>query len=339
MTYPKGSYEQRILGYVEHHEKATMLDLFPVARVDTTRVKDIVKDLVKRQELEEFKQGHFRLGPKAPALEAGAAVERALPDKVLAALAARKRATRNVLASAVGQPPASLTAVLKAMSDAGLIGLDGSAWVLKRKGEARVAKAPPAKAAEPPPKARGRTKYPPAASPMPQPVRSAAPAMVVRPTPAPPTVPPPPVAAFAAVQPAVRIEPLAAKPALEPLGAAAPSRAAPAPAIVRTSEGAWDDGFAFALVERPARAVVLDDLLDLSDLGEEATSRDGWVELRWDAGRGVLAVAPVAERTRHAVRMEGGKVASPHPALLLGKGESLVEWDEETASFLFATPR
>jgi DNA-binding MarR family transcriptional regulator len=332
MTYPKGSYEHRVLSFLERNKKASMAEMFPVVRIDPTRVKDIVRELVKRGELDEYKPGHFRLGPEAPALD-GTGSDGDLEGLLLGALSLKGRATRNVLASAVGQPPASLTQVLRAMSERGLISLDGSAWVLTKKGEAQApkVKAPleePAPSAAPPMRSRRR----------------------ITPMPAPPTVKAPtapaPLAARAQVPaaPAAVLTPPRLLPtATPPAPAFAPPPATPSPPRTESPSGrpkvtAWDEGFSFALIPRAAKALVLEELLDLSDLGAEAAAKDGWVELRWDGDQRVLAVVPLTERSRHAVRMEGSRVVSPHPARLLGAGTFRVEWDVGATAFLVSQP-
>lgn len=343
MTYPKGSYEYRILSFLQRNKKASLAELFPVVRIDTSRVKDIVKELVKRDELVEFKPGHFRLGPAAPGLDE-AGTDGGLEAELLAALAARGRASRNVLASAVGQPPALLMQVLRTLSERGLIHLDGSAWVLTSKGEAKApkTKVPPGTEDAPPsPKARGRRRISPAPVPAPPTTRPAAASEVPgAPAEAMPSplvaVPPPPKPSHPSL--AAPVSPATVKAPQQASATGAPSapelalsKRGPTPAA---PPGAWDEAFVFVPLPREAKAAVLDEVLDLSDLGQEATSKDGWVELRWDAGRRVLAVVPVAERSRHAVRMEDGRVTSPHPVRLLGAGAFGVAWDADTKAFL-----
>ncbi|MCA1812446.1 MAG: Lrp/AsnC family transcriptional regulator [Halobacteriales archaeon] len=338
MAYAKGSYEHRILAHLKRNGRASLAEFFPVARIDTTAVKNLVKELTKRGELEEYKPGHYQLGPNAPELEHDPQAE--LGERILGVLGEKGRATRNALSSATGQPAGALKDVLKGLADRGLIEMDSSGWSLTKRGQARV---PSLAEAEPTPKeekqARRRAKLPPAppkptmpaeppkVAPAPMvpalpktvpapapPPQVTRPSAIVRPTPSPQVVP-----ASAASLPVPPPKPLAKAPA-----------PTPRPAASKPVTPAWDDGFVFVRVPRVPFARVTAGVLDVSD----AALPDGWVELRWDGTGRRMAVVPLQERTRQAVRMEAGCVATPHSAALLGEGRFPARWDAPVGALL-----
>lgn len=318
MGYAKGSYEHRILTFLARNERSSMAELFPVVRIDTSRVRDIVRDLVRKGEVEEYKPGHFRLGPKAPRLDE--APDEALDDRILAALAEKGRATRNVLSSATGRPAAALTGILKGLSDRGLIELDGSAWVLTKRGAAKVPakEAPPAEEA-PATRARGRKRIAPAPAPS---TPTQAPTL---PAPGPTAPAPEPRMPITSPPPALVRDKWVAPPrAAAPAPAATRPLARPAAPAPLPSATQWDEGFAFEGVPRKPSVRVDRDGLDLSEVPE---AEDAWVELRWDPRSRALAIIAMPERSRQAVRLEGGRVTTPHAGQLLGTGVFPAAWN------------